>query len=97
MADLYYIGLATKDASYNRGSATELRNTIGVRAFRSPLNGLEYNWEANYQWGSFGSDSIRAWSISTETGYSLERVRFHPRPMLRADAYSGDRNPAGRS
>jgi len=80
MADLYYIGLATKDASYNRGSATELRNTIGIRAFRSPLNGLEYNWEANYQWGAFGSDSIRAWSISTETGYSFDRVRLTPVP-----------------
>ncbi|WP_263350369.1 alginate export family protein [Acidicapsa acidisoli] len=95
MVDLYYIGLATKDASYNRGSATELRHTVGVRAFRPPSKGLDYNWEANYQWGAFGNDSIRAWSLSTETGYTLDQVRFHPRPMLRADIYSGDRNPAG--
>jgi Alginate export len=55
MADLYYLGLATKDASYNRGSATELRHTVGIRAFRSPSKGLDYNWEANYQWGSFAA------------------------------------------
>jgi hypothetical protein len=93
MLDLYYLGLATKNASYNRGTATELRHTVGVRAFRSPSQGLDYNWEANYQFGSFGKDSIRAWSLSTETGYTLDQVRFHPRPMLRADVYSGDGNP----
>jgi hypothetical protein len=95
MADLYYMGLATKAASYNRGSATELRHTVGIRAFRPPAKGLDYNWEVNYQWGSFGRDSIVAWSLSTETGYTFDQVRFHPRPMLRADVYSGDGNPAG--
>ena len=95
MADLYYLGLATKNATYNRGSATELRHTVGIRAFRPPSKGLDYNWEANFQWGSFGSDSIRAWSLSTETGYTLDQVRFHPRPMLRADVYSGDGHSTG--
>ncbi len=56
--------------------------------------GLDYNWEPNYQWGSFGSGSIRAWSVSTETGFTFDRLRFHPRPLLRADIYSGDGNPA---
>jgi hypothetical protein len=94
-ADLYYLGLATKEASYNRGSATELRNTVGARAFRTPSTGLDYNWEANYQWGSFGRDSIAAWSVSTETGYTLDQLRFRPRPILRADAFSGDQNQTG--
>jgi hypothetical protein len=39
MVDLYYIGVATKKASYNRGSATEVRHTVGVRAFRPPSKG----------------------------------------------------------
>jgi Alginate export len=95
MVDLYYLGLATKTASYNRGSATELRHTAGIRALRPPSKGIDYNWEANHQWGSFGRDSIAAWSVSTETGYTLDKVRFRPRPMLRADLYSGDGNPAG--
>ena len=94
-ADLYYLGFAMKEASYNRGSATELRHTVGARAFRTPSKGFEYNWEANYQWGSFGRDSIAAWSVSTETGYPLDQARFRPRPMLRADAYSGDGNQTG--
>jgi Alginate export len=93
--DLYYIGLAAKDETYNRGTAKELRNTIGMRAFRPTGKALDYNWEANYQWGSFGRDSISAWSISTETGYTFSQARFQPRPLLRADVYSGDRSETG--
>lgn len=44
--------------------------------------------------GTFRSDSIRAWSVSTETGFTFYRLRLHPRPLLRADVYSGDGNPA---
>lgn len=95
MIDLYYIGLATKNATYNRGSATELRHTAGVRAFRPPSKGMDYDWEANYQWGSFGRDSISAWSVSTETGYTFSQARFQPRPLLRADVYSGDTSETG--
>jgi len=93
-ADFYYIGLDTKSVTYNRGTAHELRHTIGTRVFRPIGQGLDYNWEPNYQWGSFGSGSIRAWSVSTETGFTFDRIRFHPRPLLRADVYSGDGNPA---
>jgi hypothetical protein len=87
-ADFYYIGLDTKSATYNRGTGHQLRHTVEIG------RGLDYNWEPNFQWGSFGSASIRAWSLSTETGFTFDRVRFHPRPLLRADVYSGDSNPA---
>jgi hypothetical protein len=93
-ADFYYVGLDTKSATYNRGTSHEIRHTIGTRVFRPTGKGLDYNWEANYQWGSFGADSILAWSVSTETGFTFDRLRFHPRPLLRGDVYSGDANPA---
>jgi hypothetical protein len=96
-ADIYYIGLDTKSATYNRGTAHEVRETVGTRVFRPIEKGWDYNWEADYQWGSFGSDSIRAWSASTETGFTVDRRRFHPRPLLRADVYSGDGNSANQS
>jgi hypothetical protein len=92
--DLYYVGLDTKSAAYDRGAGHELRHTAGARVFRPIGKGLDYNWEPNYQWGSFGNASIRAWSVSTETGFTFDRLRFHPRPLLRADWYSGDGNPA---
>src|SRR6267378_4725502 len=53
-ADFYYIGLDTKSATYNRGTAHELRHTVGTRVFRPIGKGLDYNWEPNYQWGSLG-------------------------------------------
>jgi hypothetical protein len=93
-ADIYYIGLETNPATYNRGSAHEFRNTIGTRIFRPVRKGWDYNWEPNYQWGSFGNAAIRAWSVSTETGYTFDHARFRPRPVLRAGVYSGDGNPA---
>ena len=89
-ADIYYVGLDTKSVTYNRGTGHELRDIVGTRVSRAIGNGLDYNWEPNYQWGIFGSGSIRAWSVSTETGFTFDRMRFHPRPTLRADAYSGD-------
>jgi hypothetical protein len=96
-ADVYYIGADTKSATYNRGTAPEVRHTVGARIFRPIGKGLDYNWEPNLQWGSFGSASIRAWSVSTETGYTFDRTRFHPRPTLRADVYSGDGNSTNQS
>jgi hypothetical protein len=95
MADLYYFGFAAKNKTYNSGTATELRNITGMRAFRPAGKDLDYNWEANYQWGSFGHDSIDAWSVSTETGYTFNQLRFQPRPLLRADVYSGNRSETG--
>src|ERR1700685_1388186 len=87
-ADFYYIGLDTKPATYNRGTAHELRHTVGTRVFRPIGKGLDYNWEPNLQWASFGSASIRAWSVSTETGFTFDHVRFHPRSLLRARTYT---------
>jgi hypothetical protein len=96
-ADFYYIGLDAKSATYNRGTAHELRHTVGTRVSRPIGKGLDYNWESNYQWGVFGAASIRAWSVSTETGFTFDRIRFHPRPLLRADVYSGDGSSANQS
>jgi hypothetical protein len=92
-ADLYYIGEDATSATFDRGSGSETRHTVGVRIFRVAGDGLDYNWEPNVQWGAFGADAIRAWSVSTETGFTLD-LPLHPRPFVRADAFSGDGNPA---
>jgi hypothetical protein len=88
--DLYYLGLSTKNAAYNRGSGIEFRHTIGIRAFRLPASRWDYNWEANFQFGSLGSSLILAWSTSTETAFQFRGFHLKPRAILRADAYSGD-------
>ena len=100
-ADLYYLGLDTKRASYFSGMGSESRNSFGVRIFNRqpgtlPSPGLDYNWEAVYQGGSFAGENIRAWTTATETGYTWHTpIQF--RLALRADAASGDGNPSDRT
>ncbi len=97
-ADFYYLGNDYKAASYNgRLPARETRHTFGIRPFRPIGNGFDYNWEADLQIGRLGDHSIRAWAVSTESGYSIRSNRFHPRPVLRVDAFSGDRSSDGRA
>ena len=100
-ANVYYYGLDRKSATYNRGTAREARQTIGVNFVVNPPNaaeppaGLHLKVEAMYQFGTFGGQAIRAWTIATETGVSLSRLPSTPRLELRADISSGDKG--GRS
>ena len=88
-ADIYAIFDDTKSATYARGSGREQRGTLGVRVFRNFGKGWDYNWEPNLQVGSFKGTVIRAWSISSETGYTFSGSRA-VRPLVRIDAFSGD-------
>jgi hypothetical protein len=93
--DLYYLGLNRKDATFNRGTAEELRHTLGVRLWRpisTTKNGADFDVEGIWQFGTFGSDGIRAWSVASDSGYSLPRKALKPRFELKADISSGD-NP----
>ncbi len=97
--DGYYFGIDRKDATFNQGTAREQRQTIGARIAAGAPSASDrrtviphYDIEAVYQFGSFGSGSINAWTIATETGVTLGRVPTRPRIGLRADVASGDRN-----
>jgi Alginate export len=93
--DLYYLGLDRKDATFERGTATELRHTIGARLWRpiaTQKQGVDFDYEGVVQFGSFGSDDIRAWTFASDTGYSLTTVPLRPRFSIKADISSGD-NP----
>jgi hypothetical protein len=91
--DAYYLGLDRKDATYQRGTAHELRHTIGGRLFRPVARegrGWDFDYEALWQFGTFGPDNIRAWTAASDTGYSLANVALKPRFSLKADVSSGD-------
>lgn len=93
-ADLYYMGLDNKSVPYDgKGAGREQRETVGTRLFGTTEH-LDYNDEFTFQFGSFRSDAIRAWAVSTEHGYRIESARLKPRFALRAVAFSGDRNPS---
>ena len=91
--DLYYLGLDRKEATFERGTAHEVRHTLGGRISRpiaTERPGWDFDDEALVQIGSFGSANIRAWTVATDTGYRLTTVPLKPRFSAKADISSGD-------
>ena len=96
--DGYYLGLDTKLAQYQQGRGHELRHTVGSRLYTKPApGGIDFDGDAAWQFGTFGPDTIRAWTVATETGYRWGFVRFRPRVAMKADVASGDGNPSDHS
>lgn len=73
----------------------KLRHTLGARLWK-PIstqgNAWDFDYEGIWQFGTFGADGIRAWSLASETGYSFSTKALKPRLELKADISSGD-NP----
>jgi len=91
--DSYYLGEDRKAATFERGTATELRHSVAARLWRpvaTKESGLDFDYEGVFQFGSFGSDNIRAWTLASDTGYSLTRLPLKPRFSVKADVSSGD-------
>ncbi|GFE61854.1 alginate export family protein [Geobacter sp. AOG2] len=91
--DLYYMGVYRGKAGFDQGAARETRHSVGARLWRTAAP-LDYNFEALYQWGSFGTGTIQAWTVASDTGYTVSSLPLRPRFGLRADIASGDDDPA---
>ncbi|KAF2080676.1 alginate export family protein [Flavobacterium sharifuzzamanii] len=89
--DLYYLGFRRDASVFEEGIAPERRHTIGTRLWKYG-GGFIYNLEAAYQFGTFGSGNINAWTGSIDIGYMFENVKFKPTINLRNDYISGDKN-----
>jgi hypothetical protein len=91
--DAYYAGLDRKAVTYNRGTGQELRHSVAARLWR-PVRTKERGWDLDYegvwQFGTFGSSDIRAWTFASDTGYSLPDLPFKPRLSVKSDISSGD-------
>ncbi len=90
--DLYYLGIRRKEAEFDQGTASELRHSVGMRLW-GRTQAWDYNFEFVYQWGNFGSGRIQAWTIASDTGYTIRSMLFTPRIGLKANIASGDRDP----
>ena len=91
--EIYYLGLDRKEAAFQRGTARELRHSFGARASRpiaTEQPALDFDYEAVFQAGTFGTANIRAWTASSETGYRIPTLPLKPRFCIRADISSGD-------
>lgn len=93
--DFYWLRYRDLRSSYLHGPALEERWTLGARS--SGTRGRwDWNWEAAVQGGRFGPDRIQAWTLATETGYSLAGWAGTPRIALLMAAASGDADPGDR-
>lgn len=91
--DSYYLGQNRKSATYNRGTARETRESLGLRFWRAPATkerGLDFDHEGVWQFGTFGQEGIRAWTFASDTGYSFPGAPLRPRISVKADISSGD-------
>ena len=86
--DLYYLGIVRQNAPYNSGVANERRQTMGTRVWGEAA-AWDYDTEGIFQFGAFGSGNIRAWSVASNTGYTLASLWGQPRLGLQADVASG--------
>src|SRR5712671_4896370 len=89
--DLYYLGIHNDHATYASGTAAEDRHSLGAREF-----GVwkRWDWDAEQvlQLGSFGSDSILAWTAAINAGYTWD-ASFQPRLGIKTGIVSGDNDP----
>ena len=91
--DAYYLGEDRKSVTFNRGTAGELRHTLGARLWKpiaTKKPGWDFDYEAAWQFGTFGSKGIRAWTVASDDGYSFPNLRLKPRFSVKSDISSGD-------
>jgi hypothetical protein len=69
-ADFYYFGVSRDNAEFSRGTADELRHSLGTRLF-GEFSALDWNFEFVGQFGSFGDDGILAWTAASDTGWTF--------------------------
>lgn len=77
--------------------------------FMPPGQGWDYDVEYAYQFGKFGPGprlgptfpflqsekaDIRAWTVSTQTGYTFSNLRFQPRIGINTGITTGDKDPS---
>jgi hypothetical protein len=89
--DVYYLGIDNADATYASGTGEERRHSVGAREFGGWQH---WDWDAEQvlQVGSFGSESILAWTAALSAGYTWDTT-FRPRLGIKTGIASGDHNP----
>ena len=86
--DVFAFGLETDDRTLAGVSGDEKRYTFGARLFGRQER-VDWSWDLAGQTGHLGNASIRAWAVSSDTGYTFEGS-WLPRLGMRLDLASGD-------
>ncbi len=101
LSDAYFLDYDAKSSMYGDQSGREQRRMIAGRYFNRlpgepPRAGFDYNVETVFQWGSFGTRSIRAWGAEANIGWTPPGEVWRARFGLQADALSGDNGTPNR-
>jgi len=88
-ADVYYLGLDRKQASFKQSTARELRHTVGV-LLHAQQGAFSMFTEADLQFGSFGADNIRAWKYAQSLSWSFRDRPLRPAVSLLGAISSGN-------
>jgi hypothetical protein len=92
-ADIYWYEFTRDRATLRAGTGRDERNNWGGRLWsRDPHWDLDL--EATYQSGRFAGRDIQAYALLFEGGYTATPSGMQPRLGLRADLFSGDKDPA---
>jgi hypothetical protein len=90
---VYYLGLNRKESTLERGTAQEVRHSLGARIFQPAATerpGWDFDFEGVWQFGTFGTAGIEAWTLASNTGYRFPKAPLKPRFSVNADIASGD-------
>jgi hypothetical protein len=91
-----YLFLLDQSPSQTTGVTTGSDTfTLGVRPHATP-GPWDMDLEADWQFGRYGDQSICAYSIAAEAGYTCANWLFMPRAALGLDVASGSPDPAHR-
>ena len=77
-----------QNTTFDSGTDNETRHSGGTRVWGGTRS-WDYDTEVVFQFGSFGSRDIRAWTLASNTGYTAATLWGRPRLALQADIASG--------
>jgi hypothetical protein len=89
------LGINHKVATFQTGSGREQRESVGVR-LAVPRGHWDSDSEAVFQFGTFADRPIRAWTATSNSGYTIRSRKGQPtdyRLGLDAGIASGNHNP----
>ena len=91
--DFYYLGLWKREAVFDDAFGKELRHSFGTRIWKNEGN-WRYDFEGVYQFGKLENQTIRAWTISSNTAYQFKNMKFKPSIGLKTEVISGNKTYA---
>tara|TARA_R110002033_G_scaffold58464_1_gene107768 strand:- start:3912 stop:5240 length:1329 start_codon:yes stop_codon:yes gene_type:complete len=89
--DLYGFYQKDNSVNYNSGLANERRYTVGIRYFGTS-DSFTFNNEMVYQFGYFGEQKIRAYTLSLQGEFAFNFLADKSVLGLKTEIISGDKN-----